>query len=229
MQSVIWSKDPGEGHPADESITFTTKDSMIVNADFNVSYQLLEKKVPAFYIQFRSDDLVKFSDGFMHNQARECINGVAGKYDIESIMGDNGDFLLNSKKCLQNSLIPYGVELSQFGLIGAPRPPDNVRESINLKVQATQLALQKQNEVAQATADGRSRAAAAQGDADAMIARAKGEAEANRIKSSSIDDKLIQWYKLTNQRELIARWDGKRPTVETGSGAGMLMQLPPVQ
>jgi len=226
MQSVVWTASKDEGHPVDESITFTTKDSMIVNADFNVSYLLVVEKVPEFYVKFRSDDLEKFSDGFMHNQARDCVNNIAGKYDIEQIMGDNADFISNSRKCLQDTMALFGVKLEQFGLIGAPRPPDNVKAAINMKVQATQLALQKQNEVAQAQADAKSRVAAAEGDAAAMIARAKGEADANRIKSSSIDDKLIAWYKLTNQHDLIWRWDGKRPNVEAGNGAGMLLQLP---
>ena len=226
MQSVVWTADKSEGHPIDESITFTTKDSMIVSADFNVSYQLLEKQVPNFYIQFRTDDLTGFSDGFMHNQARDCINNIAGKYDIEQIMGDNAEFITNSRKCLQDTLSPFGVQITQFGLIGAPRPPENVKQSINMKVQATQLALQKQNEVAQATADAKSRVAAAEGDAAAMIARAKGEADANRIKSSSIDDRLIRWYQLTNQHDMIWRWNGQRPTVEAGNGAGLLLNLP---
>lgn len=225
MQNVTWAESTKEGKPFDESITFTTKDSMIVSADFNVSYALLEKMVPAFYIQFRSDDLTAFSDGFMHNQARDCINAIAGKYDIEQIMGDNAEFIQSSRKCLQDNLTSYGVALAQFGLIGAPRPPENVKQSINMKVQATQLALQKQNEVAQAQADAKSRVAAAEGDASAMIARAKGEAESNRIKSASIDEKLLKWYDKTNQHDQIWRWNGQLPNVQAGN-AGLLLNIP---
>lgn len=227
MQSVVWSASTNEGNPVDESLTFTTKDSMIVSADFNVSYRLLSERVPSFYVMFRSDDLKGFSDGFMHNQARDCVNGVAGTYDIEQIMGDNDKFVKAAKDCLQGTLLAYGVQLEQFGLIGAPRPPDNVRTSINLKVQATQIAIQKQNEVAQAEADAKKAVAVADGEAQSQIARAKGEAESNRIKSSSIDDKLISWYKLSNQHELINRWDGHRPTYESGGGGGVLLQMPP--
>src|ERR1051325_5284678 len=76
MQTVIWTQSKDEGNATDESITFTTKDSMVINADFNVSYRLIAEKVPSFYVTFRSDDLKAFSDGYMHNQARDCINGV---------------------------------------------------------------------------------------------------------------------------------------------------------
>jgi len=226
MQSVTWTKSAAEGNPTNEEITFNTKDSMTVAGDFNLSYTLFPEKVPAFYVKFRSDDLKTFNDGFLHSVARTCINDTAGSYNIEQIMGDNGPWLKDSEKCLNEKLTQFGVHIEQFGIIGSPRPPENVLQAINMKVQATQLALQKQNEVAQATADAQKAVAVATGDANSMIARAKGEADANRIKSSSIDDKLIQWYRLSNQHDMIWRWNGQRPNVEAGSGAGILLQLP---
>lgn len=225
MQSVTWTADTKEGNPANEEITFNTKDSMTVRGDFNLSYTLLAEKVPAFYIKFRNDDLAAFNNGFLHSVARTCINDTAGSYTIDQIMGDNGPWLKESQLCLDQKLDLYGVKIEQFGIIGSPRPPETVIQSINMKVQATQVALQKQNEVAQAEADAKSKVAVANGDAASQIARAKGEAESNRIKSSSIDDKLIQWYKLTNDHDLIWRWNGQRPNVEAGN-SGVLLQLP---
>lgn len=226
MQSVTWTAATNEGNPINEEITFNTKDSMTVHGDFNLSYTLLPDKVPSFYVKFRSDDLKTFNDGFLHSVARTCINDTAGSYNIEQIMGDNGPWLKESEKCLDTKLDQYGVKIEQFGIIGSPRPPDQVIQSINMKVQATQLALQKQNEVAQAQAEAKSKVAVADGDAASQISRAKGEAEANRIKSSSIDDRLIRWYQLTNEHDLIWRWNGQRPSVEMGSGGGVLLQMP---
>jgi len=37
MQTVHWTKDVNEGRPIDESVTFTNKDSMAINADVNLS------------------------------------------------------------------------------------------------------------------------------------------------------------------------------------------------
>lgn len=225
MQSVTWTAATSEGNPVNEEITFNTRDSMTVRGDFNLSYTLTADKVPAFYIKFRSDDLKLFNDGFLHSVARTCINDTAGSYNIEQIMGDNGPWLKASHQCLNERLDQYGIHIEQFGIIGSPRPPDTVIQSINMKVQATQLAMQKQNEVAQAEADAKKLVAEADGQASAQVARAKGEAESNRIKSSSIDDKLIQWYRLTNQHDMIWRWNGQRPNIEAGN-SGVLLQLP---
>jgi regulator of protease activity HflC (stomatin/prohibitin superfamily) len=175
VQTAVWTHDPGEGHPANEEITFTTKDSMVVSIDVNLSYTLLAEKVPAFYVKFRSDDIETFTNGYLRNVARDCFNETAGSYVVEQIMGDNAPFLKASKECLQNDMNPIGVHIEQFGIIGAPRPPDNVREAINLKVQAAQIALQKQNEVASAEADARK-----------IIAAADGQAQANRKLTESI-------------------------------------------
>jgi regulator of protease activity HflC (stomatin/prohibitin superfamily) len=225
MQSVTWTADTKEGNPVNEEITFNTKDSMTVRGDFNLSYTLTADKVPAFYIKFRSDDLSAFNNGFLHSVARTCINDTAGSYNIEQIMGDNGPWLKDSEKCLDEKLDQYGVKIEQFGIIGSPRPPEAVIQSINMKVQATQLALQKQNEVAQAEADAKKAVAEAEGQGNSMVARAKGEAEANRIKSSSIDDRLISWYRLNNQHDMIWKWNGQVPSVQAG-GSGLLLQLP---
>lgn len=225
MQSVVWTASTSEGNPVNEEITFNTKDSMTVKADFNLAYTLMQEKIPAFYVKFRSDDLATFNNGFLHSVARNCVNDTAGNYTIEQIMGDNAPWLRDSHKCLNEKLDQYGIHIEQFGIVGSPRPPESVIQAINMKVQATQLALQKQNEVAQAEADAKKQVAEAEGDANSNVARAKGEAEANRIKSSSIDDRLIRWYQLTNQKNMIEKWNGQVPQVQ-GSSGGLLLQLP---
>src|SRR5580692_6190341 len=75
VQTVKWTANPHEGglndRPGsgteDESITFTTKESMAVNADISLSFQLKQEQIPAFYVKFRSDDLANFTYGYLHN------------------------------------------------------------------------------------------------------------------------------------------------------------------
>jgi len=100
----------------------------------------------------------------------------------------------------------YGVVIQQFGIIGAPRPPDAVLQAINLKISATQLAIQKQNELVQAEAD-----------AKKVIAKADGDAKANERLAQSITPQLLQWTALEIQRMSIAKWNGALPTYNAGS------------
>jgi regulator of protease activity HflC (stomatin/prohibitin superfamily) len=118
-----------------------------------------------------------------------------------------------------------GVVLQQFGFIGAPRPPQNVIDSINMKIAATQNAMRVENEVRQTQAEAQKAIAKAEGEAKAAIARAEGEAKANRVLAESITPELLQWRNLQIMEQAVARWDGKRPMVE-GQGSGLLLQVP---
>lgn len=226
VQNAVWTKNPNEGKPVDESITFTTKDSMAVNADFNVSYELKPDKVPYFYAKFRNDDITGFTNGYMHNIARDCINRVAGLYDVEQVMGDNAPFLDAGRACLQKELDPIGVQIDSFGLIGAPRPPEKVIESINSKVQAQQIALQKQTEVMQAQADAKKREAEAEGWANYHRTLAEGEAQANRTLGASLNPQIIEWRRLSITEQAVNKWNGQRPSVE-GNANGILLSVNP--
>jgi regulator of protease activity HflC (stomatin/prohibitin superfamily) len=218
MQTAKWTKSANEGNQSDESITFTTKDSSTVNADISVSYQLAYDKVPSFYIQFRADDIQDFTNGFMRNVTRDAFNEAAGNYTVEQVMGDNAPLLKDVRALVQVQLGKYGIQVEQLGFIGAPRPPDSVNQAINLKVQAQQIALQKQIEVTQAEADARKNEAWADGDAKANVIRAQADATANKLRSESLSPALVEWT-------AIMKWDGKRPTVEGNSG-GLLINIP---
>lgn len=224
VQTAKWTRSTDEGKPINEEISFTNKDSMLVNADISVSYSLLPQKVPSFYVKFRSDDLALFTHGYLRNVARDCFNETAGRYSIEQIMGDNGPFLNEVRHRLQEQVTPIGIKIEQFGLIGAPRPPDAVIQAINQKVQAQQIAQQKQNEIVQMQAEALKRVALAEGDAKAQVARAEGEAKANHVLAASISPALIQWRSLEIQQQAVNKWNGARPQVEGGS-SGLLLQV----
>lgn len=236
-----WTKDTNEGKPVNEEVSFTNKDSMVINADVAIAFSLDPNKVPDFYVKFLAkdeDDLdVKFTNGYLKNQVRNCLNELAGQYDIKQIMGDNAEFLKRTTTCIQNDVVKYGVNIDQFGLIGAPRPPQTVVDAINLKSQAEQVASQKQIEITQAEADAKKQVAESEGNARSHIAQAEGdaqykmklaqaEAESNKVLSNSITPSLLEWRRLQIQSDAVSKWDGVRPQVE-GQGSGLLLQISP--
>lgn len=228
-QTVQWTANKNEGRPTDESITFTAMGGIVVNADVSASYQIGFDSVPKFYVQFRSDDLDQFTHGFFKNVVRDAFNETAGKYSIEQIMGDNAEFIHAARNLVEANLKPLGISISQFGFIGAPRPPQNVIESINQKIQATQNAIQTENEVRQTKAQAEKNVAAAEGEARAAVTRAEGQAKANQIKAASITPQILEWERLAATREAIGRWNGQ-PSQFVGGGSGnptsFLFQMP---
>lgn len=226
VQQVVLTKNPNEGGATNDEITFTNSDQMTIAADISFAYHLEREKVPAFYEKFRSDDLTTFTHGYLKSLIRDKFNEVGGRYTIAQIMGDNGPFLKEVREAVQHDVTDIGVVLeSQFGFIGAPRPPDSVINAINAKAQAQQIATQKEMEVKQAEADARKAIAEADGQAKAKIARAnadaqnlltvaEAQAQANRKLQESLTPALVEYTK-------IQRWNGVLPQF-TGGGTPLI-------
>jgi len=216
-----WTHAENEGKPGNTEVSFTNKDSMVIYADVAIAFSLDPNKVPGFYVKFLAkdeDDLdAKFTNGYLRNSVRNCLNDLAGQYDVKQIMGDNAEFLSRTQACIQKDVIQYGVNIDQFGLIGAPRPPQPVIDAINEKSRAEQVAIQKQIELTQVEADAKKRVANADGEAQSILKVAQAQAEANRLLEQSINDNLVRY-------RAIDKWDGHRPQVE-GANGGVLFNL----
>ena len=217
IQTVKWTQSANEGNPSDESITFTSKNGMVVNADISMSYQLSYDQAPAFYVKFRADRIMSFTDGFLRNVTRDSFNNIGGQYDISDIMGNNGPILTKIKQDIQDQLKAYGITIDQLGFIGAPRPPPSVTAAINNKAEADQIAQTKRIELEQVEADAKKAAARADGEAKADIAIATADAQANKLRTESLSPQILQW-------RWIEKWDGHMPTVQ--GGATPLVTLP---
>ncbi len=217
VQTTVWTKDPNEGSPNNEEITFNSKEGLGITGDISLSYRLIAEKVPSFYVKFRNDNLENFTHGYLRNVARDIFNEVAGRYSVEELYGPKKDvFLTEVRDHLNKALTDVGLVIEQFGFIGAPRPPQNVIDALNAKVAATQQAMKAENELRQATAE-----------AQKKIAGARGEAESNKILTASITPALLQLRYLQALDHAIEKWNGQRPQVESGTGAGgLIIQLP---
>lgn len=214
VQTAVWTRDRDEGSPINEEISFNTKEGLVITADVSLSYQITHDKIPAFYVKFRSDDLNRFTHGFMRNVARDAFNEEAASYTAEEVYASKKEeFLTRVRDRINRTVSPYGPQLEQMGFIGAPRLPQNVVDALNSKIQATQIAQRVENELRAAEAEAKKR-----------IAAAEGEARANRVLSESLNEKLLQWRQLELQGQALGRWNGQLPQY-TGSQAIPFIQV----
>jgi regulator of protease activity HflC (stomatin/prohibitin superfamily) len=216
MQTAQLSMSQHEGRNVDDSINFTDKDQMPINADVNLSFNINPTKIPAFYVTFRNDNIDVFTYGYLKNVIRDAFTVTTPGYSYEEINGLKRDeILVKVKTKINDDVGRFGVEVKQFGFIGALRPPREISEAISLKVKAKQTAQQRESELREAVA------AAAK-----IVAKAEGDAKANEALGRSITPALLQWKQLEIQTTLASRWNGVRPTVESGGGTGLMLQLP---
>ena len=229
VQTVKWTKNPDEGRPANEEMSFNSKEGMEIYVDVSISYAIEPRKVPDFYLKYRVSDLDGFTHGILRDIVRNSLNEVASTYTIEQIYGEQkAQFLHEVEALIQQKVAPVGVGIQQFGFIGAPRVPEVIANAITAKAQAIQNAERARNELAETQAQAAKKIAEADGDAKSNVTRAQGEAEANRIRQTSITPQLLELRRLENQCELIDRWNGQLPQVESGGqgSGGILLQLP---
>ncbi|HEY0795762.1 MAG TPA: SPFH domain-containing protein [Acidisarcina sp.] len=226
VQTVKWTRDLNEGNAANEEMSFNTKEGMEIFSDVSLSYSIEPHKVPDFYVKYRLSDLYGFTHGILRDVVRNSLNEVASTYSVEQIYGEQkADFLNKVQVLIQQKMASVGVEIQQFGFIGAPRVPPVIAAAITSKAQAIQDAERARNELAKTQAEAAKTVAEAEGEAKAAVTRANGEAEANKIRQTSLTPQLLELRKIENQKALIDRWNGQLPTVSTGQG-GLLMELP---
>jgi len=209
QQNYVWTKDVTEGSPRDESLTFQTKEGMGVNVDVGISYHLNADKIPSIFQKYRRG-IEEITDVFLRNSVRDAINDVGSSMSVEEVYGSKKNHLF---ELIQEKVIaevgPQGILIDKLYLVGSMRLPNNVVAALNSKIEATQRAQQRENEVQEAKAQAAKEVATAEGSAKAALMKAKAEAEANQLKLRTLTPELIRY-------EAIQRWNGVLPQVSGG-------------
>lgn len=227
VQTVKWTKDTSEGHPLNEEMGFNSKEGMEIFVDVSLSYAIDPLHVPDFYVKYRASDLDVFTHGILRDIVRNSLNEVASTYNVEDIYGDHkAEFLRKVQAMIEQRVAPVGVGVQQFGFIGAPRVPAVIASAITAKAQAIQQAERARNELATTQAEAAKKIAEAEGDAKSLVTRAQGEADANRIRQNSLTPQLLELRRIENNRAMIDKWNGALPTVQSGQGGALMLQLP---
>ena len=200
-QNYTWTKNTHEGNAVDESISFQTVEGLSVNSDVGISYSVDPAKVSMLYQKYRKG-IDEITDTYLRNMVRDALVTAASTKPIESVYGSGkAELIADVEKRVREQVDPVGIKLERLYWAGDFRLPQTVTDSINAKIKATQMAQQRQNEVAQAEAE-----------AAKTIAQAKGEAESIRIRGEALREnpRLVEL-------SAIEKWDGKLPTVSGGN------------
>jgi len=215
VQTAVWTRDSSGGSLGNEEVSFSSKEGLVITADISLSYQLAAARVPAFYVKFRSDNLKGFTHGFLRNVARDSFNEESVQYSVEELYSTRKEeFLTKVRERLNKQVKEFGVEVQQFGFIGAPRLPENVVASINSKIKAIQDAIRVENELR-----------AVEAEAKKKVAEAEGIAKANIAIQNSMTATVLEWKRLELQKQALERWNGQLPYY-SGGGNMPFIQIP---
>lgn len=208
-QSYSWLQSGADGN---ESISFQTAEGMSVNADLGISYAIEPSKVPAIFAKYRKG-VNEITDTYLRNMVRDALVTAASDQPIETVYGKGkADLIAEVEKTVRDQVGPIGINIERIYWIGDVRLPEVVTRSINAKIQATQIAQQRENEVAAAKAEADKEIAKARGESESRLMMATAEAKAIRIKAEALREnpKLVEL-------NAVERWDGKLPVNMYGS------------
>jgi len=203
VQNAVYTRDENEGSFANEEFRVTSKDGLIASFDVSLNYMTPPESVVKIFKKYRKP-AYELEKTVLRNYLRDAFNRTASQFTADMLYERRADFEIISDSLVRQILEPEGFVIEQVVILNELRLPESVVENINQKVAATQIAIKKQQEVAQARADADKKIEEARGEAESLLIRAKAEAEANRMRQQSLNALLIQ-------QQWIEKWDGKLP------------------
>lgn len=196
-----------------QPFSFQTSDAMEIKAMIGVEYNIDPKKAATIFATYRKG-MGEITDVNLRQYIADSLIKNATTMDVNAITQGGKAKLLDSVTAeIRAKLEPVGIRIVKLSWLDDLQYPDQVRASINAKIEATQRALLRENEVAQSKAEAEKLRVAAQGEADARLTRARAEAEAIAIKAKALRDNPD-----ILGLNAIDKWDGKLPVYMT-SGA----------
>jgi regulator of protease activity HflC (stomatin/prohibitin superfamily) len=214
VQNVVYQKSQDRDEENQE-FRVTTKNGLVVKFDVSMNYRTPDSAVVRIFKKYRKP-VRELERGFIRNYVREAFNKTAGDYTASELYEKRNEFEERSELMIREMLEPEGFIVEQVVLLNELRLPPSVVQNIEAKINATQTALRKQEELAQAQADAQKKIAEADGRAQSLVIQAKAEAEANALRQRSLTKELLmqQW---------IEKWNGELPTVS--SDGQMMLNL----
>jgi regulator of protease activity HflC (stomatin/prohibitin superfamily) len=207
---------PTEGSESDEALRFQSIEGITCNVDIAVSCHADPAKAATVFVTFKKEmiDIIKL---YVRQDLSNYLIDYASKLRVDQLYSvEKMDMLNFAKAELTKKYAISGIIIDDLSYKSDIRFPQAVQDAIIAKIEAIQLATQKQNEIVQAEADAKKAVAKAEGEAQSLLRVAEAQAKANNLLSNSITATLVNY-------ELAKKWNGTSPTY---SGNGSV--LPPL-
>lgn len=133
--------------------TFQTSDAMAVNAMIGVEYQVKPSMATKVFQTYRKG-VEEITDVNLRQNVSDALIKYASLMDVNELTANGKSKLLDHvTEELRHQLEDVGIHIIRVSWASDIEYPPQVRESINAKIEATQRAMLRENEVAQSKAE----------------------------------------------------------------------------
>ncbi len=187
---------------AESACSAASKDLQTVSSTIAVNYKVLNSCSASVYQNIGLDYEAKI----ITPAIQECVKAVTAKFTAEELITNRQSIGDQMMELLKEKVTEYGIEIQIFNIIAFDFT-DEYNAAIEAKQTAQQNALKAEQDLQRIKVE-----------AEQKIAQAEAEAEAYRLKSEQITPEIL----ISNY---IEKWDGKLPTVVSGDGGTMMLDL----
>ena len=189
-----------------EALNFQDKWGLVVTADIGMDYKFDKSMIGSVYEEYKAG-VEKITNEYMRTWVKNAVNRSSSSFEVDALYGEQKEeFRLAILKNLRDDLGKKWIIVNNVYFTNEMKLPAEVKGRINMKIEATQKAMQTENELRTTQAEAQKVIAQAEGAASATILKAEAQAKANKLISDSITPTLIQY-------EQAKKWDGKMPQV----------------
>lgn len=207
-------------HNYETPFRFQTADSMEVSAQVGVEYYVEPSKIAKVFQTYRKG-VEEITDVNIRQKISDSLIKHSGLMTINTLASGGKTELLDAvTKDIKKELDEVGIIIVKLSWVSDLNYPDQVKASINAKIEATQRALLRENEVQQSKAEAQKKIEEAKGDAESTRLRAIAEAESIKIKSEA-----LRQNPEVLQLEAIGKWNGVLPQYMTGGTQTPFIQI----
>ncbi len=208
------------------NMEFQDTDGLIMGANVGVSYRFIEDKIGTVYESYRAS-ADKITDTYMRTWSRDALNRISSAYTVDVLYGEKKEeFRTKVSELLQKELLEKGILVERVYFVGAFSLPEVVSQRINAKIEATQRAIQAENELRTTEAEAKKKVAEAEGDKQSKILTAQGNAEAIRIQAAAIQVQGgADYIKLKWIEQVGSNWKGDVPATIMGGEVPFMNML----
>lgn len=201
-------------------VRFQDSDWLVIGSNIWLDYQFKSESVSKFFEQYRAS-ANKITDELMSTWLRNAVNRASAKFKVDEIYWPKKEeFRLLVLENLKQDFDDKGIIVNNIYLVGDMELPPQVMSRITAKSEATQTAMQKENELRTVEAEVQKQIAEAKWYAEATLIRARAETEAIKIKSQAIQS---QWWADYIKLQEIDKWNWVLPTI---TGVNYVWGLP---
>jgi len=187
---------------AESACSAASKDLQTVTSTIAVNYKVLNSYSANVYKNIGLDYEAKI----ITPAIQECVKAVTAKFTAEELITNRQSIGDQMMELLKEKVTEYGIEIQIFNIIAFDFT-DEYNAAIEAKQTAQQNALKAEQDLQRIKVE-----------AEQKIAQAQAEAEAYRLKSEQITPEIL----ISNY---IEKWDGRLPTVVSGDGGTMMLDL----